>query len=168
MRRGQFRGNVGNGINNPLLFLRLIQFPKLQTESHFQHTEKQINRRRSTIHTLLLLEKGSPLIREKEEYTIDELQSLHAATASCLSCGIERISRLFYSSFLHFIAVYYCLNKHSLRIIFKMFANFNFNLLPVSIRAEHIFPRFETALKTFVRQRKFYTYEEYSDYMKNL
>jgi len=49
-----------------------------------------------------------------------------------------------------------------------MFANFNFNLRPVSIRAEHIFSRFETALKTFVRQRKFYTYEEYSDYIKNL
>jgi len=43
-----------------------------------------------------------------------------------------------------------------------------YNLLPVSIRAQHIFSRFETALKTFVRQRKFYTFEEYSDYMKNL
>jgi len=43
-----------------------------------------------------------------------------------------------------------------------------YNLLPVSIRAEHIFSRFETALKTFVRQRKFYTFEEYSDYMINL
>jgi len=42
------------------------------------------------------------------------------------------------------------------------------NLLPVSIRAEHIFSRFETALKTFVRQRKFFTFEEFSDYMKNL
>jgi len=43
-----------------------------------------------------------------------------------------------------------------------------YNLLPVSIRAEHIFSRFETALKTFVRQRKFYTFEDYYDYMKNL
>jgi len=45
-----------------------------------------------------------------------------------------------------------------------------YNLLPVSIRAEaeHIFSRFETALKTLVRQRKLYTFEEYSDYMKNL
>jgi len=43
-----------------------------------------------------------------------------------------------------------------------------YNLLPVSIRAEHIFSRFETALKTFMGQRKFYTFEEYSDYMKNL
>jgi len=43
-----------------------------------------------------------------------------------------------------------------------------YNLLSVSIRAEHIFSRFETALKTFVRQRKFYTFEEYSDYLRNL
>jgi len=40
-------------------------------------------------------------------------------------------------------------------------------MLLVSIRAEHIYSRFETALKTFVRQRKFYTFEEYSDYMTN-
>jgi len=43
-----------------------------------------------------------------------------------------------------------------------------YNLLPVSIRAEHIFSSFETALKNFVRQRKFYTFEEYSGYMRNL
>jgi len=43
-----------------------------------------------------------------------------------------------------------------------------FNLLPVSIRAEHIFSRFETALNTFVRQKKFYTFEEYFDHMRNL
>jgi len=40
--------------------------------------------------------------------------------------------------------------------------------LPVVISAEHIFSRFETALKTFVRQIKFYSFEEYSDCMKNL
>jgi len=42
------------------------------------------------------------------------------------------------------------------------------NMLPVSIRVEHIYSRFETALRTFVRQRKFYTFVEYSDCMKNL
>jgi len=41
-----------------------------------------------------------------------------------------------------------------------------YNLLLVSIRAEHIFSRFETALKTLVRQRKFYTFEEYSEICK--
>jgi len=43
---------------------------------------------------------------------------------------------------------------------------YTYNLLPVSISPEHIFSRFETALKTFVRQRKFYTFEEYYDYLE--